>query len=89
MQINIKSDVLQPLPIKRKIIGLPQKNIEFNDPLNLIWKAASAPATLEQIETIKKVSKGRQQFCKNPFVLIDQAISENSKSIQELLDEIE
>ena len=23
MQINIKSDVLQPIPIKRKIIGLP------------------------------------------------------------------
>ncbi|CAD8148869.1 unnamed protein product [Paramecium pentaurelia] len=88
MQINIKSDVLQPIPIKRKIIGLPQKNIEFNDPLNLIWKAASAPATLEQIETIKKISKGRQ-FCKNPFVLIDQPILENSKSIQELLDEIE
>ncbi|CAD8043582.1 unnamed protein product [Paramecium primaurelia] len=88
MQINIKSNILQPIPIKKKIIGLPEKYTEFNDLLNLIWKAVSAPATLEQIETIKKVSK-RRQFCKNPFVLIDQQISENSKSIQELLDEIE
>lgn len=43
MQIN---NIMQPIPIKRKII-LPQKIKDYNDPLNLIWKAASAPATLE------------------------------------------
>jgi hypothetical protein len=43
MQSN-SNRILKPIPIKKKIIGWQQNN---DDPLNLVWKAASAPATLE------------------------------------------
>ncbi|CAK72176.1 unnamed protein product (macronuclear) [Paramecium tetraurelia] len=88
MQIHNKIDILQPIPQKRKIIGVPSIKYNNADPFNQILKAASAPATLEQMETIKQVNKNKD-YSKNPVFLIDYSITENQKTLQEQLDEID